>query len=97
MERITVEIDEEIKDLIPGFLKRKRAEVEKINAALATGDFAAAAALAHRIKGEGAAYGFERLTEMGAALERAAKAGDHASAGQLATQVSEYIDAVEVV
>jgi HPt (histidine-containing phosphotransfer) domain-containing protein len=97
MERITVEIDDEIKDLIPGFLARKRGELQRIAAALAAGDFTAVAAIAHRFKGEGAAYGFDEMSEMGKELERAAKAGNAADAQRIAAQIGEYIDAVAVV
>ena len=97
MERITVEIDREIIDLIPGFLARKRADLGKIATALGAKDFAAVAAIAHRIKGEGGAYGFDQLTEMSKELERAAKAGSAAEAQKIAAQISEYIEAVEVV
>lgn len=97
MERMVVEVDPEIKDLIPGYLARKRADVERIQSALAAGNFAAVATVAHKLKGEGGGFGLDELSEMSAALERAAKAGDGDDARRLAGRISDYINTVEVV
>lgn len=97
MGRMVVEVDPEIKDLIPGYLARKRADVERIQSALAAGNFAAVATVAHKLKGEGGGFGLDELSEMSAALERAAKAGDGDDARRLAGRISDYINTVEVV
>ncbi|HSR56832.1 MAG TPA: Hpt domain-containing protein [Candidatus Binataceae bacterium] len=94
---MVVEVDPEIKDLIPGYLARKRADVERIQSALAAGNFAAVATVAHKLKGEGGGFGLDELSEMSAALERAAKAGDGDDARRLAGRISDYINTVEVV
>ena len=97
MGRTVVEVDPEIKDLIPGYLARKRADVERIQSALDAGNFAAVATVAHKLKGEGGGFGLDELSEMSAALERAAKAGDGDDARRLAGRISDYINTVEVV
>ncbi len=97
MGRMVVEVDPEIKDLIPGYLARKRADVERIQSALDAGNFAAVATVAHKLKGEGGGFGLDELSEMSAALERAAKAGDGDDARRLAGRISDYINTVEVV
>jgi HPt (histidine-containing phosphotransfer) domain-containing protein len=94
---MVVEVDPEIKDLIPGYLARKRADVERIQSALDAGNFAAVATVAHKLKGEGGGFGLDELSEMSAALERAAKAGDGDDARRLAGRISDYINTVEVV
>jgi HPt (histidine-containing phosphotransfer) domain-containing protein len=97
MGRMVVEVDPEIKDLIPAYLARKRADVERIQSALDAGNFAAVATVAHKLKGEGGGFGLDELSEMSAALERAAKAGDGVGARRLAARISDYINTVEVV
>lgn len=97
MGRMVVEVDPEIKDLIPGYLARKRTDIERIQSALDAGNFAAVATVAHKLKGEGGGFGLDELSEMSAALERAAKAGDGDGARRLAGRISDYINTVEVV
>ena len=96
-DRVIVEVDEDLSDLIPGFLTHKRADIATIFEALARRDYAAISSIAHRIKGEGGSYGFESMTEMGRALERAAATRDDGAVTTLARQLLNYIDRVEIV
>jgi len=50
----------------------------------------------HGMKGCGAPYGFPKLTEIGAALERCAKARDVESIQRYATELGNYLEAVEL-
>ena len=63
-DRVIVEVDEDLSDLIPGFLTHKRADIDTIFKAVTRHDYAEIARIAHRIKGEGGSYGFESMTEM---------------------------------
>ncbi len=75
-DRVIVELDEDLSDLIPGFLTRKRADVITILDANARRDYAEISRIAHRVKGEGGSYGFQTMTEIGRSLERAAAMRD---------------------
>jgi HPt (histidine-containing phosphotransfer) domain-containing protein len=96
-DRLVVEVDEGLSDLIPGFLTHKRADVSAIIQAIARRDFAEIARTAHRIKGDGGSYGFDTMTELGRSLEAAAAIRDDSAATALARQLLNYIDHVEVV
>src|ERR1700693_2453561 len=96
-DRVIVEVDEDLSDLIPGFLTHKRDEVATIFDALARRDFAEIGSLAHRIKGEGGSYGFDSITEMGRSLEQAAAIRDDGAVTTLARQLLSYLDRVEIV
>jgi histidine phosphotransfer protein HptB len=96
-DRVVVEVDEGLSDLIPGFLTHKRADIAAIVAAIARGDYAKIAAIAHRIKGEGGSYGFDTMTELARSLEVAAARSDNIAATTLARQLLSYIDHVEIV
>jgi histidine phosphotransfer protein HptB len=96
-DRLVVEVDEGLSDLIPGFLTHKRADVSAIIQAIARRDFAEIARTAHRIKGDGGSYGFDTMTELGRSLEAAAAMRDDSAATTLARQLLNYIDHVEVV
>jgi HPt (histidine-containing phosphotransfer) domain-containing protein len=96
-DRVRVEVDEGLSDLIPGFLTHKRADVAAIVEAIARGDYAEIARIAHRIKGEGGSYGFDTMTELARSLEVAAARRDNSTATTLARQLLSYIDHVEIV
>ncbi len=96
-DRVIVEVDEELSDLIPGFLTHKRADVVTIVDAITRRDYAEIGRIAHRIKGEGTSYGFETMTEMGRSLEQAAAIHDDGAVATLARQLLNYMDRLEIV
>ena len=67
------EIDPEIADLVPGFLKNKILDVEKISEALEAEDYETIRLLSHSMKGSGKGYGFPEITRIGGQLEQEAK------------------------
>ncbi len=94
--KVIVQVDEELSDLIPGFLARKRDEANAILDAAQRDDFAVIGHLAHRIKGEGCSYGFERMTEIGRTLEEAAKSQSDVAVTRAANELLDYLEHVEV-
>jgi HPt (histidine-containing phosphotransfer) domain-containing protein len=92
-----VEVDEDLSDLIPGFLTNKRADIDTIFEAVTRRDYAEIARIAHRIKGEGGSYGFDAMTETGRSLEHAAALRDDSAVTTLARQLLSYLDRVEIV
>jgi HPt (histidine-containing phosphotransfer) domain-containing protein len=96
-DKIVVEVDEDLSDLVPGFLAHKRDDLRNILDALARNDFDVVNQLAHRLKGEGASYGFAAITEMGRDLERAAKHHDAHAVAVWTNALLGYLDRVEVV
>lgn len=96
-DRLIVEVDEGLSDLIPGFLTRKRAEVMTIFDAIKRRDYTEIGRVAHRIKGEGSSYGFETMTEIGRSLEQAAAMHDDGALATLGHQLLNYMDRLEIV
>ncbi len=97
LPRVSIEVDPDLIELIPDFLTRKQIDLQSLNEALANRDLAAIAALGHRIKGEGGSFGFDVVSEIGAALEAAGKQGDSESAHRLVADLSEYLKKIEIV
>jgi len=97
LPRVCIEVDPDLIELIPDFLTRKQIDLQTLNEALANSDLAAIAALGHRIKGEGGSFGFDVVSEIGAALEAAGKNGDSESARRLVADLSAYLEKVEIV
>ncbi len=67
-----------------------------MSAALSSGDLETVRILGHSMKGSGAAYGFDDLTSIGAALEIAAKAGDAEEARRQLALMEVYLNRVEL-
>ena len=96
-DRVIVEVDEDLSELIPGFMAHKRADIDTIFDAVTRRDYAAIGRIAHRVKGDGGSYGFDAMTEIGRSLERAAATRDDGAVATLARQLLSYLDHVEVV
>lgn len=63
-------------DLLPGYLDRRWSELETLNQALEAGDFAKLMIIGHNLHGSGGAYGLDKISELGQALETAAREKD---------------------
>ena len=68
-----VRVGSSLAELVPGFLDGRRRDVDAIAAALERSDYDNVRILGHNMKGSGAGYGFNRITEIGASLEQAAE------------------------
>jgi response regulator RpfG family c-di-GMP phosphodiesterase len=96
-DRILVRADERLRAVIPRYLESRRKDVETILAAVERSDFAAIAALGHKMCGTGAGYGFTPITEIGVALEQAAKEKNDDAIREHAAGLSRYLALVTVV
>jgi len=96
-DRVIVEVDQDLSDLIPGFLAHKREDIATIFEAVARRDYTEISQVAHRIKGEGGSYGFDSMTELGRGLEQAAAMRDDGAVTTLARQLLNYMDRLEIV
>jgi signal transduction histidine kinase/CheY-like chemotaxis protein len=93
-ERVAVE--QGMEDIVPGYLDKRRADVAVYRAAQEIGDFESIARLAHKMKGTGGGYGFEKLTELGGAIEAAAKERDALAVAINLNEFARYIASVRL-
>lgn len=93
---IPVVIDADLQDLIPGFMKRRREDVDKLVAAVERQDFKSVRLIGHSLKGNGGGYGFHDLSTIGAAIESAANGEDLDSARAAIEQFVDYLDRVRI-
>jgi HPt (histidine-containing phosphotransfer) domain-containing protein len=96
-QKIVVNVDMELEDLIPGFLENRRGDVNRLRSALAEGDFDTIRVLGHSMKGSGGGYGFDAITAIGREIEDAARARDSEAIARCVEQLADYLDRVEVV
>lgn len=97
MKKIVIQVDPDLSDLIPGFIARKRSDAQTILAAADRDDYELLSQLGHKMKGEGGSYGLDAITDLGAALEVAAKAHDMDAARRCAGELMAYLDSIEIV
>lgn len=62
--------------LIPGYLQRREQDIVELRKLARETQFEAIAFLAHKLKGNGAAYGFPAISRIGTDLETAARSQD---------------------
>jgi len=70
------DLSDDIRELMGLYLAARRADLARLEAALAAGDLATARAVGHAFKGSSAPFGFPEAGRIGAELEEAAARGD---------------------
>jgi PAS domain S-box-containing protein len=80
---------------VPTFLQRRRHDAVTMLDALARGDFASVERLGHGMKGAGASFGYQVITDIGAALEREARSANADASRQWVGELSAFLDRVE--
>lgn len=95
--KIVVHVDPELSELVPGYLDNRRHDVSALETAVTAGDFSLIEHLAHIMKGTGGGYGFDAITEIGARMEMAAKNKNKEEIQKEVSELSIYLEQVEVV
>jgi CheY-like chemotaxis protein len=88
--------DPDVAPLVPEFLANRRAEVSMLRAALAEQAYPRIRSAAHRLKGNGQAYGFAALSRLGHQLEAAARREDAGTIGHLIDELDSYLQRVNI-
>jgi HPt (histidine-containing phosphotransfer) domain-containing protein len=96
-EQITVEVDSDLKELIPNFLANRRKESMELEQAVMREDFEALRMIGHNMKGVGGGYGFQQITDLGLEIENAAKHRDGERVRQCLQRYRAYLESVNVV
>lgn len=95
--KIRIRIDRDLQDLIPGYLKNRGEDLLVYQHALEKDNFDAIAILGHSMKGSGGGYGFNDLSSIGRAIEKAAINRDKESVRQSITAFKDFLNKLEVV
>ena len=96
-ETVTIpEVEPEVVPLVPGFLENRRADVEIIPSLVTSGAYARIQRLGHNMKGCGESYGFPRITDIGRALEKAAREEDGPKVLALTAELSKVLASIQL-
>ncbi|NQT70907.1 MAG: Hpt domain-containing protein [Desulfobacteraceae bacterium] len=96
-EKIIVQVDEEIADLVPGFLENRRKDVIALKEAFARGEYETIGRLGHKLKGTGGGYGFDLITDLGQSLEEAAEEENNDEIQKRVQELFHFLENVEVI
>jgi PAS domain S-box-containing protein len=94
---IPVNTNHRFADKIPAYLQNCRQNGVEILNALDRVDFGTVQSLGHQMNGSGGMFGFQAITDIGAAIERAAERVDDAASRKWVSELSSYLDRAEAV
>ncbi len=95
-DRIVAQVDIDLEDLIPGYFENREKDITAMLQALNSDDFVTIQCLGHSMKGSGGGYGFDGISEVGLALEDAAKVRDAKKIGVCIKWLEGYLEHVEI-
>lgn len=91
----TYKIPPELMDIIPGYISRRDQDILFLKESLTHADFSAISMLGHKLKGNGASFGFDRISELGADLMLACDTKSTANVQQLIFDLENEIKAIK--
>jgi HPt (histidine-containing phosphotransfer) domain-containing protein len=92
-----VHVDASFAPLVSKFISNRKKEVVTMREALAARDFDRVRKISHGMKGAGGSYGFDRITEVAAIIEHAAKTGVHDTIDRELIGLDSYLERVQVI
>lgn len=94
--KYTVEVDEEIRKLIPDFIQAKNNDLATLKEASEKNDMEKIQSIGHVWRGSGSLFSFNYVTEKGAALEAAAKNGKTEEIRELLPEIELYFKNLKI-
>ena len=88
-------IPPELFDVIPGYMSRRDQDIADLKKALQENNFDTIGKIAHKLKGNGASYGIDRLTEIGIELLEAARQSDSTLAARIIMDMQMEIENIK--
>jgi PAS domain S-box-containing protein len=92
----TVILNHKFADRAPLFLQNTRHNAASMLDALNRGDLQAVGFLGHGMRGAGGMFGFQAITDIGAAVEKAAEIGDLDALRKWTDELGNYLDNVKI-
>ncbi len=87
-------IDDDVADLVPGYLANCEQQVAEAAQLLGNGDLIPAGRIAHKLKGTGSSYGFSEISRLGSELNQACDASDQVGAQRAAQELDAFLKSV---
>ena len=95
-EKLTVEVDADLAELIPLFLQTRQNDLAGLEKNLASGDFDELRVIGHGMKGSGSSFGFHGVTTMGSLIEAAALVQDASTVKAQTLALRDYLNRLNI-
>lgn len=95
-EKITVVVDALVAPLIPDFLVNRRRDIIRLNGLVSREDYEGICITGHNLRGCGASYGFQYITDVGTLIEAAAIAKNQPEITRNIGHLQAYLDNLEI-
>jgi CheY-like chemotaxis protein len=97
MDPILLRAKSKSADRIPAYLRNCRRNAIVMLDALDRGDFEIVTSLGHQMRGSGGMFGFQAITDIGAALGEAAGSADNDASRKWVGELSTYLDGIDAI
>jgi HPt (histidine-containing phosphotransfer) domain-containing protein len=94
-DKIRLDVEPGLRELVPGFLANRRKDLEAINRALHSGNLEAIRVVGHNIRCFSRVYGFDDLTALGEEIQQAAIECSTLRIVHAQTQLADYLSRIE--
>jgi len=95
-DTIKVTIDADLKEIIPGYLDNRQQDIRAIKEALIAKDYETIRLIGHTMKGSGASYGFDMISDIGRSIEEAAIAEGKQTIEKKTEALTSFLEQVHV-
>jgi HPt (histidine-containing phosphotransfer) domain-containing protein len=92
---VIVEIDKELEDVFPRYLRNREEDMLKMQTALEKKDFETLRQMGHKLAGNAAGYGLIDLGEMARDMERSAEGRQYDKCRNVYSQMKAYLAEIE--
>ena len=96
MQKIRLQVEPRLRELVPGFLENRRRDLERMREALHSGDLAAIRDVGQNIRCFSRVYGLADLTTLGEEIRRAAEECSTLRIVHLQGRLADYLSRVEL-
>lgn len=96
-ERIEIHADPDLMPLIPGYIEHRHQDVTRMKYLLENNSFRDIERCGHSMKGSGAGYGFDGITEIGAFIEIAGKEENREQIQEGISRLMIYLEKLDIV
>lgn len=96
MEKIKVQIDKDIKDLIPDFIEARRNDFQRLPGLVAQKNYEQMITIGHGMRGSGGGYGFDEITRIGGVIEDAARCQNDQKILEMVKDLESYLSRIEI-
>lgn len=96
MGAFTIDIDEDLKDIVPGFLENRKKDITTLKSLYEEKNLPEIEKIGHKVSGSSGGYGFHDLGNIAKEIEKFAMDNKESEIGPLIQQFEEYVQNVQV-